>query len=79
MKLLIQSFYPVFDVISLAALQDYEAFYHLEMAERRMFQYPPYVYLAKIMIKSIDEERCEDVSYIVKNDLVSKLGNKRMI
>ncbi len=77
-KILIQTYNPENDVISLAARQDYEAFYHQEMAERRMFQYPPYVYLAKIMIKSIDEERCEDVSYIVKNDLVSKLGNKRI-
>ncbi len=77
-KILIQTYNPENEVISLAARQDYEAFYSQEMAERRMFQYPPYVYLAKIILKSIDDEKCEEVSYIVKNDLVSKLGNKRI-
>ncbi len=76
--ILIQTYNPENEVISLASRQDYESFYSMEMAERRMFQYPPYVYLAKIVVKALDDDRCEDVSYLVKNDLVSKLGNKRI-
>lgn len=47
---LIQTMYPDSDVIRLAALQDYDAFYESEILTRRLMTYPPYCDLAQICL-----------------------------
>lgn len=76
-RVLLQTYAPDNKVIQLAARQDYETFYHLEMEERRKYMYPPYVYLTEIIIKALDSKRCEIVATRVKEYLLSSIGNKK--
>lgn len=77
-RVLLQTYCPDNDVIRLASQQDYEAFYRLEMAERKKYQYPPFVYLALVTVKALDLERCTKASLDIKNLFLSHVGNKRI-
>lgn len=77
-RVLVQTYCPKNEVLSLASKQDYESFYQMEMKERRQFQYPPFVYLALIIIKAMDYERCTDASLEIKNLLLSRVGAMRI-
>ncbi|SMB94604.1 replication restart DNA helicase PriA [Thermanaeromonas toyohensis ToBE] len=54
-KVLIQTFNPQEPAIVLAARQDYESFYHLEIASRRTLRYPPFVKLARLGLMGLYE------------------------
>ncbi len=76
-RVLLQTYAPDNKTIQLAAKQDYEAFYRLEMEERRKYLYPPYVYLTQIIVKALDAKRCEEVAIRVKEYLLSAIGNRK--
>jgi primosomal protein N' (replication factor Y) len=76
-RVLLQTYVPDNQVIQLAAKQDYEAFYQLEMEERKRYQYPPYTYLAQITIKAMDSSYAQKVGDKVREYLLSAIGNKR--
>lgn len=76
-RVLIQTYAPNNRVIKLAAKQDYDSFYELEMEERKKYMYPPYTFLAMIIIKAFDKKYCEAVSLNVKQYLLSAIGNKK--
>lgn len=77
-RVLIQTYCPDNDVIRLASRQDYEAFYQHELAERRKFQYPPFVFLALVTVRAMDYDRCTEASLDIKNLFLSHVGNKRI-
>jgi primosomal protein N' (replication factor Y) len=64
-------------VIQLAAKQDYEAFYSLEMEERRKYQYPPYTFLTNIIVKGMEQKRVEDVALKVKDYLMENIKGRK--
>lgn len=76
-RVLLQTYVPDNQVIQLAAKQDYETFYKLEMEERKRYQYPPYTYLAQITIKAMDSAYAQKVGDKVREYLLSAIGNKR--
>ncbi len=76
-RVLLQTYVPDNQVIQLAAKQDYEAFYQMEMEERKRYQYPPYTYLAQITIKAMDSSYAQKVGDKVREYLLSAIGNKR--
>ena len=76
-RVLIQTYVPDNKVINLAAKQDYDAFYEMEMEERKKYMYPPYTYLAMITIKAFDQKYCDEVAMKVRQYLVSAIGNKK--
>lgn len=76
-RVLLQTYVPENKVIQLAAKQDYESFYDLEMEERRKYLYPPYTYLCTIIIKAMDNKYCQQVAIKVKEYLLSAIGNKK--
>ena len=51
---ILQTFLPDHPVIRLASAHDYDAFYKAEIEERRLFGYPPFCHLAKILFTSPD-------------------------
>lgn len=77
-KILIQTYVPDNKILKLAASQNYEEFYNLELLERKKYQYPPYTYLVHIVVRGIDLKRTEDVSYILKNFFLEKILDKRI-
>lgn len=48
-EVIIQTYVPDNRTIQLAAKQDYEGFFHEELAVRELFRYPPYSQMAKIV------------------------------
>ena len=53
-EVIIQTFLPEHPVLHLAAQQDYPAFYKAEIEERRMFGYPPFCHLIKLLFTDED-------------------------
>lgn len=55
-EVVLQTFLPKHPVIQWAAAQDYNAFYTAELAERRLFSFPPFSQLVKISCAGTNEE-----------------------
>lgn len=76
-RIVLQSYNPENQVIKLAAKQDYNTFYKLEMEERKKYQYPPYTYLSAINIKGVDIHEVINMADIVKNHLLKEIDGLR--
>ncbi|HTU92826.1 MAG TPA: primosomal protein N' [Gemmataceae bacterium] len=55
-RVLVQTFTPEHPAISLAATHDYAGFVAAEMAHRRQHNYPPYQRLARLIVRSRDQQ-----------------------
>lgn len=55
-RAIVQTYTPDCYVIDLAARQDYEGFYKLEIESRRLMHYPPYVDLCLFLFSGVQEE-----------------------
>ena len=77
-KAIIQTYMPENEIINLSANQDYEQFYKFEMHNRKVFQYPPYTFLAIITISGTDSDELETFCYKVKGYLTAELKNARV-
>lgn len=78
-KVVIQTAQPAHPLIGLMQHQDYHAAFESQMAERKMFGYPPYVRLIKLVIKHKQTEAVNRIAgrladQIRKNKAVSVLG-----
>ncbi|MBP6874486.1 MAG: primosomal protein N' [Candidatus Eisenbacteria bacterium] len=54
-EVVFQTYLPDHHVITTAGLQDYEAFFHLEMEERRALRYAPFGRMANLLFDGPDE------------------------
>ena len=55
-EVVIETFNPDNKVLKLVQNQDYYGFYHYEMQIRKLLKYPPFYYIAHLIIKSRDYE-----------------------
>lgn len=69
---IIQTYLPNHYVINLASKQDYVSFFNHEMKVRKISQYPPFVHLISLIIKSKKETLLEDISNHIVIDLMAK-------
>lgn len=69
---LIQTYNPGHYAIVYGARQDYESFYKKEMQERKIAQYPPYVYLILLEFSCPNEDRLVKAAYAFKKDIESQ-------
>jgi primosomal protein N' (replication factor Y) len=69
---IIQTYNPSHYAISYGAKQDYEGFFAKEMQERKIAQYPPYVYLYLLEFSGKNEEKTVQASYDFKKELESQ-------
>lgn len=69
---IIQTYLPNHYVIKLASKQDYNSFFKTEMCIRKTTQYPPYVHLMLLTIKSKKENFLINVSKQIAIDLISQ-------
>ena len=70
---MIQTYNPAHYAIHFGASQNYEAFFRKEMQERKVRQYPPYVYLILLEFASEKEERVIEYASAFANDLKAEM------
>ena len=72
-EVLIQTYSPDHYVMQCVVQQNYQAFYVEEMKMPRRFGYPPYYYLASVMLNSEDYNElikaCDQVNQYLRNQL----------
>jgi primosomal protein N' (replication factor Y) len=64
---------PIFRFIT---RNDYEGFYHSQLAERKLFKYPPFTRLISIVLKHKDEQKAEAGAVSLSHLLRQSLGNR---
>jgi primosomal protein N' (replication factor Y) len=65
-RVLVQTLHPDHYAVTLAASQDYEAFYTTEMSFRKNLRYPPYAYLANVLLRHESQEEAMRMATEVK-------------
>ena len=68
-KAIIQTYTPSHYAITMAARQNYDLFYAYEMRIRKQQYYPPYCYMATIVISSIKEDIAVETAYTLSMQL----------
>ena len=71
---LIQTYNPAHYAIVFGASQDYEAFYHREMQQRKLSEYPPFYYLVAVIFSSKEEEKAIRAGVEMKEYVFDSLG-----
>ncbi len=61
-RVLVQTFNPEQPCVSLAAAHDYSGFVEQELAHRRAHNYPPYQRLARLIVRSREQQAAADFS-----------------
>ncbi len=69
---IIQTYNPSHYAIVYGAKQDYASFYVKEMQERKISQYPPYVYLLLLIFSSANEAKVAKASQEFKDEIAAK-------
>ena len=75
----IQTYSPSHYAITIAARQDYEAFYQKEMLMRKAQGYPPYTYLASIIVSGKNEETVIESAYRYIDKLNEELKDQVVV
>ncbi len=66
-KVLIQTHYPEHYLFSTIVENDYRLFFQQEIENRRLLQYPPFHYLARLLVSGFDEKKViERVEFFAK-------------
>src|SRR5690554_2328239 len=70
---IIQSADPTQPVYSYVTSNDYEAFFRMQLSERKQFNYPPFCRLIRIVIKHQEERKAEAASSLLAENLRESL------
>ena len=73
---IIQTADPEQPIYRFITRNDYEGFYHSQIAERKLFKYPPFTRLITIVIKHKDEQKVEQAAITFSQLLTQSLGNR---
>ena len=76
---IIQSYQPNHYAITMAARQDYELFYKKEMEMRRAQAFPPYTYLASVIVSGRVEDTVIDNTYKIIDKLNEELKDNAVV
>ena len=71
---IVQSADPAQPIYRYLQANDYEGFYNLQLAERKLFKYPPFCRLISIVLKSKDERKAESGGSYFARLLKKSLG-----
>jgi primosomal protein N' (replication factor Y) len=75
-KVIIQTSDPESRVIRLVLNNDFRGMYETQLEERKLFNYPPYCRLVRIIIKHRDRARLNEYSALLGNDLRKTFGSR---
>lgn len=70
---ILQTFMPDHPLIKKVQAQDFDAFFTSEIAERKMFHYPPFCHLAKMTFSSTDQDAIQKEAESVRAYLKKEL------
>jgi primosomal protein N' (replication factor Y) len=73
---IVQTSEPDNRIIRFVLRHDYKGMYESQMEERRIFNYPPFCRLIKIVIRHKDRNKLNELSYMLGNDLKLTFGNR---
>ena len=73
-EVIIQTFRPHHQIIQYAAAADYEAFYEKQIEDRKLFDYPPFSRMIKLIFSSTEEELAKKESLAFYNRLLPIQG-----
>lgn len=76
---IIQTYSPNHYAITMAARQDYELFYRKEMENRKLQSYPPYTFIASVVVASKNEDLTIDTVYRIIDKLAGELKDEAVI
>lgn len=72
-EVIIQTFLPENSTIQLASKQNYQEFYQEEIEIRKLFAYPPFSHIAKIVFSDKNAEKVLEASIAMRNMLIQNL------
>lgn len=72
-EVIIQTHMPEHAMLRFAAAQDYPAFYREELEVRKLFDFPPFCHLAKVVFSGEDARQVEQTSQHFRNALIRHL------
>lgn len=78
-EVIIQTFMPENSTILMASKQDYLSFYSSEIENRKLFEYPPFSNLIKLVFSGIDEKQTLSVSQKFREELILNLSSDMKI
>jgi primosomal protein N' (replication factor Y) (superfamily II helicase) len=78
-EVIIQTYMPDNTTIKLAAKQDYLSFYKQELENRRLFNYPPFTQMVKIVFSSKEEEKTKVLAEEFRLNLIKNLNSDYQI
>ena len=74
-RIIIQTYHPENKILSLAAQNDYLAFYNQELPDRELLHYPPFGRIAKLVFEDYNQKRVNDEAERVYNLLsIGEIG-----
>ncbi|HSX43029.1 MAG TPA: primosomal protein N' [Candidatus Saccharimonadales bacterium] len=71
-SVVVQTYDPANPTLQAAVARDWPAFYETEMAERRMFHFPPFTYLLKLRVLRASSTAAEKAALAVAAELQTK-------
>ncbi len=74
-EVIIQSFIPQNETIKFASNQDYLSFYESEIQNRKLFDYPPFCQMIKIIFSSVHEEKAKSYATQFRNLIIKNLSS----
>lgn len=74
-KVIIQTFNPTNPLIELAAAQDYTSFYEQEVESRKLFDYPPYLHMIRLLFSGTDKDKVFQSAVDLWDALQQEAGN----
>ncbi len=77
-KAYVQTYSPSHYAITMAARQDYEQFYKIEMRQRNQQYYPPYSYLVSLTVSGKNEEKVIEAGFILA-DMLREIDDERRV
>lgn len=74
-RVIVQAADPEISLFKYLQANDYVSFYHLQLNERRLFNYPPYTRLISIVLKHRNEGVVDSGAHFFASSLRNSLGN----
>lgn len=75
-RVVIQTRQPELSLFTYLQQHDYISFYKEQLAERKLFKYPPFTRLIEISIKHFQEEACEQAAAALQANLRQAFGGR---
>ena len=78
-EVFIQSYMVEHELFTYLKTEDYRGFYAKEIKVRKLFVYPPYTHLARLVVKGPDPKKAKYLAELYHKELIKSLGSNYLI